>query len=115
MPSSWEVRLQRRKFVVSEGRLDDHVRERGCVYVSATEALRKPLYVHRNTISWNVACNRAVSLSARLKTSGAPERRDLPVREGHVRRCVPGNRVMSGPEAAASHPLSRRPMRRAAR
>ena len=32
----------------------------------------------------------------RLTTSGAPDRRDLPGGEGHVRRCVPGKRVLSG-------------------
>ena len=45
----------------------------------------------------DVACNRAVSRPARLKTSGAPDRRDLPGVEGHVRRCVPGKRVMNRP------------------
>ena len=40
---------------------------------------------HTRVRTGDVACNQAVSLSARLKTSGAPDRRDdLPGCEGHV-------------------------------
>ena len=53
----------------------------------------------------DVAGNRAVSRSTRFTTAGAPDRRDLPGGEGHVRRCGPGKR-------GAKHPLIRRPMQR---
>ena len=58
---------------------------------------------HKRVCTGYVACNRAVSLSARLKTSGAPDRRDLPVCEGHVRRCVPWKQVRTR-GVAACHP-----------
>ena len=44
----------------------------------------------------DVTGTRAVSLAARLKTAGTPDRCELPMREGHVRRCVPGKRVLNG-------------------
>ena len=58
---------------------------------------------HKRVCTGYVACNRAVSLSARLKTSGAPDRRDLPVCEGHVQRCVPWKQVRTR-GVAACHP-----------
>ena len=44
----------------------------------------------------DVTGTRTVSLAARLKTAGTPDRCELPMREGHVRRCVPGKRVLNG-------------------
>ena len=45
---------------------------------------------HQRGRPGDVAGNRAVSRSTRFTTAGAPDRRDLPGGEGHVRRCGPG-------------------------
>ena len=47
----------------------------------------------------DVTGHRAVSRSPRLTTSGAPDRRDLPGGEGHVRRCGPATQDATATDA----------------